>query len=187
MKKLLNLLLIILLSVTLSNCKKKPEPTLLEQMAERTETGEERLVGIVNNEYIFKNNGIAWVDPEYGLYSWYSETTYGQLYIDGFFFRRDENGVKHEENLIIELYNIYSTGEYVIDQRNDGPTGIVNTGQYYKKGNNYHSDSTYVGRLTVIKLDTINKIVAGTFNLNLINDETNKTITITNGWFDIKY
>ena len=36
-----------------------------------------------------------------------------------------------------------------------------------------------------IKFDLENRIISGAFNLNLINDETNKTITITNGWFDI--
>jgi len=187
MKKLINLLLVIFLSLTLNNCKKKktPEPSLLEQLPERTENGEERLVGIVNNEYIFSNNGIPWVNPVWGLYSWYTEDAVGELYINGVYYHLEDNLTQHREDLFIEVHHVYGVGEYEINQRNDGSTGVINTGQYHKGGLIYHSDSAYVGLLTVTKFDTASNIYSGTFNLNLINDETQQTITITNGWFDI--
>ncbi len=182
MKKLTYLLfMLFLITALISNCKKKlpPEPTLLEQLPKRTENGEERLVGIVNNEYIFSNNGIPWINPEYGLHSWCTAEYVGLLHIKGTYYNNDG----HSEDLFIEVSNIFGVGNYNIDDTTT--IGITSTAYYFKRGIYYNIDSNHVGELIVTKFDTVNNIYSGTFNLNLINDETQQTITITNGWFDI--
>ncbi len=158
-------------------CKKDPPtpPTLLEQMPERTEIGAEKLVGIVNDEHIFDNQALRLFDPS--MYSWYTEDYFGKLHIQGFYQFRDENFEIRQEIIFIELHFIYGEGTY------DFNTGY----NYFKaKGVVYTNDTIDAGQLIVTKYDTINNIFSGTFNLNLINYETNERIYITDGWFDIK-
>ena len=61
-----------------------------------------------------------------------------------------------------------------VPQKNDTPIFTVFT---------YGSTS---GQVNVTKADTVNKIVAGTFEFEATHIETGKTIKITNGRFDLK-
>jgi len=173
MKKLLNLLLIILLSVTLSNCKKKPEPTLLEQMAERTETGEERLVGIVNNEYIFSNNGGMFVTPDYGLHSWYTESTSGLLHIKGTYY--DYDNIINFINLFAD--DVIQSGVYYY------PNSVFSNVFGYECGT-YNLDTLFTNSINITNLDYSNNIVSGAFEMRVIKDNCD-TLTLTEGRFDL--
>jgi hypothetical protein len=51
----------------------------------------------------------------------------------------------------------------------------------------FKTDSIHTGKLTITTLDKVNKIVAGTFHFDAYNPVQNKTVTISNGQFRLKY
>jgi hypothetical protein len=61
-------------------------------------------------------------------------------------------------------------------------------GQFSGTGNCYAllTDSTFTGKLEILRLDSINAIVSGTFEMTFYNKGCD-TIRITDGRFDIKY
>jgi len=50
----------------------------------------------------------------------------------------------------------------------------------------YYCDSTREGEIEIVYLDTINKIISGTFNFTAIDRVTEKIISVTDGRFDLK-
>ena len=51
----------------------------------------------------------------------------------------------------------------------------------------FSTDATHTGNLVITSLDKGNKIIAGTFYFQAYNPVQNKTISITNGEFRLKY
>lgn len=81
-------------------------------------------------------------------------------------------------------------GNYLLN-RNTGDlhfgTGQIHSyGSWVTNNRNYITDSLHTGFIEIIKADSINKIVSGRFEFNAYNPTENKTITITEGRFDIK-
>ncbi len=101
-------------------------------------------------------------------------------------FRTDTN----YNSLQFRMLHVNDTGKYEISvQTKSGFNQIL-----YRVGHNesdfveYVTLNNYKGELYVKKLDTVNKIIAGTFKANLkIWKYGTETITITNGQFDFKY
>ena len=50
----------------------------------------------------------------------------------------------------------------------------------------YTTDSTYTGELTITRCDTVNGIYSGTFYFTAYDPATDKTVSVTDGRFDIK-
>jgi len=109
--------------------------------------------------------------------SWYLEEFNGELNLKAFYHYYDENWNVLKETIFIRMHGIYGSGEFNI---------ITGAAYFERNGLFYPKDSVNPGSLTVTKYDTTNGIVAGTFNLNLLNNDQNETITITEGWFDIE-
>lgn len=74
---------------------------------------------------------------------------------------------------------------YPIYLRKDG-----NRSGGFNDGNNnqeWSTDSVTGGETTILKYDTITQILSGTFYFDCINKETNDTMHITDGRFDMHY
>jgi hypothetical protein len=89
-------------------------------------------------------------------------------------------------DIVINKLQVFGVGEYYLMH-------VANCGSNYGcDGIGYHNaktSKTYFaesGKLTIIKLDIINKIVSGRFNF-LAKDTAGNRIQITNGRFDAKY
>lgn len=79
----------------------------------------------------------------------------------------------------IEDNQDFSPQTYVLDSSNRGsysPSVL----------DDYITDSTHMGTLTITKFDKVNKIVSGTFTFKAINS-TGEVVNITEGRFDRKY
>ena len=62
-----------------------------------------------------------------------------------------------------------------------------NASQIAKKRLEWITSAAQTGSITITKLDTVAGIVSGTFQFNAENDiDATKTITVTEGRFDIK-
>ncbi len=96
------------------------------------------------------------------------------------------------QEIRLTLDDLVDTGLYIAKEYT-----LENTNQLqYVVGENHLFNLAYVttnehlGYIHIKKLDTVNKIIAGTFNFKakmfLVGDESD-TVNITDGWFDIKY
>jgi hypothetical protein len=85
---------------------------------------------------------------------------------------------------IITLYidNVNNEGNYPLN------SSILPVGAYgdYINFCIYTTDSTQIGIVEILKLDTSNKIIAGTFEMKLWKEGCD-TINITEGRFDVKF
>jgi hypothetical protein len=91
----------------------------------------------------------------------------------------NEGGGGTKTNFSLSITNLKQTGEYF---------GTVNLWiLYYRITDNvYYSKSAFPGKVEITKLDTVNKIIAGTFYFTGQNPQL-QTLEITAGRFDVKY
>ena len=95
------------------------------------------------------------------------------------------------KNIIIDLLllNISANTNVQLRESNGNPsTNSVAEIQDYQSNKFYVTTKNSMGTVTINKLDTTNKIIAGTFEFKVENEnDPNDVITVTNGWFDIKH
>ena len=85
------------------------------------------------------------------------------------------------QSMVFGGWNIRGIGEYIDNQArySDYDTSFCNS-------LDFHIDSTLGNKLTILKLDTENHIISGTFEFTAINDECDPVV-ITDGRFDLEY
>jgi len=96
---------------------------------------------------------------------------------------------KHDnrnEDMTIASTDITKIGEYIIRYKIDDPLDVDSTrllinGDYR---NSFILKDQLASSIVLTKFDTINKIISGTFTLNLIN-KSEESLVITEGRFDI--
>ncbi len=89
-------------------------------------------------------------------------------------------------DILIQKLNVFSTGEYPLTQVfNCGQPYDCDAGGYYnaKQSRTYFIEN---GKLTITKLDTINKIISGRFYFSA-KDTLGNRKEVSNGIFDTKY
>lgn len=96
------------------------------------------------------------------------------------------------QEVVLNIENLIDTGIYIARESVEGSRNQL---QYVVGENNlfnlaYVTTNNHLGYIHIKKLDTVNKIIAGTFNFKakmfMVGDESD-TVSITDGWFDIKY
>jgi len=97
-----------------------------------------------------------------------------------------------KESIEFYLENVLKAGEYSLNFTTTAwPDNLnpQNYGLYIKDDDNANSSfiitSAYTRKVTILKLDTLNKVISGTFEFTGVNNQ-NKTIKITDGRFDVK-
>lgn len=91
------------------------------------------------------------------------------------------------------LPDIRQAGTFVLNQIPATTSGLNNTayGQFYQQRPSptvdYYTGPDAPGRLIITRFDTVNNIVAGTFEMTPRETSTNATITISEGRFDLKF
>lgn len=98
--------------------------------------------------------------------------------------RLDRSGDGQSSTIIISsLYNIIlGPGEYKYNRNLAASYSTL--GKLYTTTD----DSSNIGKLNVLKVDSINRIISGTFEFNLNNSAIiPNDISVTSGRFDIKY
>ena len=97
---------------------------------------------------------------------------------------------KDGSGLDIYLRAVKSTGIYQLNRKTQvAPTVLIpqNYAYYYDKNGNYLTDEKYTGAVTITRADTVGKTVSGFFVFTAHDHASGKTITITEGRFDVKY
>lgn len=97
-----------------------------------------------------------------------------------------------ETEIEIYLQNAIKPGTYLLNQVTAHfPNHTANYAYYVERRftptNEWITNNQYTGKVEVTRLDTVNNIISGTFECNLINQyNTPQPITITDGRFDVK-
>jgi len=96
-----------------------------------------------------------------------------------------------ETEFEMKIYNVTGTGTYLMNTNTSYPNGPTSYGYHVKRRltplDEWITSAAQTGSITITKLDTTAGIVSGTFQFNAENDiDATKTITVTEGRFDIK-
>ncbi|TGE17845.1 DUF6252 family protein [Hymenobacter elongatus] len=79
------------------------------------------------------------------------------------------------------LRNAFKPGTYTL-----GETSSGSYGSHAVSGARYDTNLDYPGTVTLTRIDTVAKIAAGTFQFTASDYRSGKTITITQGRFDVR-
>ena len=195
MKKLLLLIIILVCSITISvtmgSCLKD---LFDEKLPKATRTGA--------NTFGCKIDGKSWIPDgthdlfvsipalSASIYQWQG-TKYFHLSA-----RKDPSALKKKDETYDDLYfdiTLPATaGEIIIDKtcNNCGLYCPYNSIRFTIKslpyGECYITDSFHPGKIHFTRIDTLNRIVSGTFEFKAIDKNTGKTINVTDGRFDVR-
>ena len=168
------------------SCSNNDDPQ--EQLPPITQNGANTFGCIINGEVLIPKDGIGIPQPR-GLTI--ARRPNKNFIIDAANLK-DTSG----DRIYIYIYNLTSTGTYSFGLSNgeedltfkpDFPYCWVRTFDTTTGGIRYFSN-TDSGTITITKLDTVNKIVSGTFRLTVFNkDNPHETIEISDGRFDINW
>ncbi len=78
----------------------------------------------------------------------------------------------------------FQQGNYHFDNILHGMTYTINSPSQFSI---FNTDSSFNGNISILKLDTVNGIIAATFYFDAIDTVTNEIVHITEGRFDVKY
>lgn len=156
----------------------------------------DRLPGLTQegkNTFGCKINGKNWVPHGGGGFSGIEPVNGG--YQATYSFNTTSNNVfilayNGKTNINIYLRSVEKAGVYplefntldVTNQRNPFNYGYFQA----EDGSEYLTNRECTGKVNVIKADTLNNIISGTFYFTAINKNTGEKVKITDGRFDIK-
>ena len=101
----------------------------------------------------------------------------------------DLSNFENETYIDVSHSAIYQVGEYKLDL-DDTALNRENRGggRIRNQGKTYFTFEQNMGELEILRLDTINQIISGTFQFDAINeDDITDTIKIREGRFDVKF
>lgn len=132
-------------------------------------------------------NGEVWV-PKPSInpaihklsYEYLKKEEYFQISATRFF---NNNGIGVRQLITITINEgMTTTGNYILDSPDKRKAKYVDL----ESGCRHLTDMTQTGTLEITKLDTVNHIIAGTFEFTVWTEGCD-TIRVTDGRFDIKY
>ena len=177
MKKLLLGLFAVSLLVS---CKKE-----IDELPEPTQTGA--------NTFGARINGEMWGPMKLGVIN--TPVLEARYYGDGTLLITASNYASSpkESEMEIYLYKVTEPGTYQVnDNTAHYPRPAANFMYFEERKftptDTWITNSKYTGTVTITKLDTENKIVAGTFSFDAMSIGMNpKELRVTDGRFDLKY
>ena len=79
------------------------------------------------------------------------------------------------------LRNAFKLGVYNLSETNTNSYGT-----YSISGIRYYTNASHQGTVTLTRIDTVAKVAAGTFQFTALDYQSGKTVTVTNGRFDVQ-
>ncbi|WP_293786919.1 DUF6252 family protein [uncultured Pedobacter sp.] len=152
--------LVLLIIFSFSSCKKRINPVKNEELPAETQTGANTFGCLID--------GKAYIpDGVFGLPAITASLQYQILNL---------RSIKKSSNEAIGLpvRNMTAVGEYAITSE----MGYSNPDLDYK---------AVAGKITITKYDVANNIVSGRFYFTAKNEKAGKTVSITDGRFDVKF
>jgi len=157
------------------DCTEKPDPVPEPQLPPLTHEGKNTFGCLVNGELWLPD-----VDGGMGVVHELScEYVNGYFDLDAKIFTKDKN-----QKISLTLYNsiLHKDKIYMLNDKNPGSGYYLN----YRIPCTVRTDSLINGKLIISFIDTLTRIVSGTFNFTAYSIDCD-TIRITDGRFDVKY
>jgi hypothetical protein len=98
----------------------------------------------------------------------------------------------NEKEFELRIKAVTAVGVYPLNVTTTQGTSAASYGYYIKRNvtpqNEWITSATYTGSVTITKLDTVNRIVSGTFAFNALNlYNAPEPLSVTEGRFDVKW
>jgi hypothetical protein len=179
-----HLLVILFLAILLGSCEDnhttnptQNKPPTEEQLPPITTTGAGTFGCKVNGKvWVAKSNKTGW-PPTYASISKHHDWN---VNITGNIVLNNTKDVV----IGITYFNTFSN-HYPLYMRKDNASSAGYSDRVVNQ--QWKTDSIVGGAVTITRFDTINQIVSGTFFFDCVNKETNDTMHITEGRFDMHY
>lgn len=189
MKTQFSKLALVLLAVSLlifAGCEKKEDPTGPGNDGGNTQTGAGTMSCKVDGEN-WSATQIPMSPYPAAFANLETQTNYSILTITG----TQITSTSSASTIYLSLLNITSTGEYNLGAMTStsGNQGIATIAFTDGKGYGTTGETEYIGKVTITKFDTANKIVSGTFYFTakgVSGGATGKKV-VTEGKFDVKW
>ena len=174
MRRMYRMLMLALLILSLSACED-------DDLPDPSQSGANMMAAKINGKPWQKNSSWSVMHGD-GLDASYSGAK-------GYFWLMGAREADDFDNSIhLSLSGVKHTGDYTLKEKSSGNYAILND---YKERNNsksYLTTAASTGRVTVTKLDTVNRIVSGTFSFRAyLQGSTTEYVNVTDGRFDVKY
>jgi hypothetical protein len=172
---ILSLVLLVLMSVTSSTCKKDSKDLIpkIDELPQETQVGKNTFGCLVDGEIWISTRNYT------NIYNNDQFWVYNYPLFRGISIVAKKSDKNPQESFTLFSKNIYGAGRYKLGKYFDPYVTSYNNQQTFIISDTVNS------LLNITKYDTINRIISGEFNFKFLKD--NKTINVTNGVFDIKY
>ena len=183
---LFSLICITLLTVACKKDNPKDDDKIIQVLPELTHEGKHTFGCKVNGEVWVARSG-GGINGQRKLYAHYDPED-GEFYFVAHKQIYDENIL--EKINLIKLKDVYNTGVYKFSFKSISDKSII---AFYDANKNrpctaYYHDSLHKSELNITFYDTINRIISGTFELDVTNYNCEDSIMhITDGRFDVRY
>lgn len=152
--------MLLLFALNLSSCKKKPDFTKKEELPAETQTGADTLGCLIDGK-VYTPDGV------FGMPALTASLQYHILDLRS--IRKSSN-----EAIGLPVRNMTAVGEYPVTPE----VGYSSPDLAYQ---------AVAGKITVTKYDVSKNIVSGRFYFTAKNEKTGKTVSITDGRFDVQF
>lgn len=179
-------------ALVLSACKKEEVVDPTTTLPEATQTGQNTAGAKVNGTVWRSVQDAMWAGPAISAHYLKNVTGYSlSLYFER--FAVGGNPPYNETNITLYVPNVRTLGTVVLDQTADPRLTTANpayaTFSYQKTTPSQLliTGPAYPGTLTVTRLDTVARIISGTYEFQAKEKGGPATISVTDGRFDVKY
>ncbi|MFC5285338.1 DUF6252 family protein [Pedobacter alpinus] len=174
MKTLKKIILASIILLFTISCKK-------DDLPKATQTGSNNIAAKINGKVWQRKGCFGCIGGGSGISINYDDQTF-------FGISAQNRDLKYTVTLIIENLKSKTTCTLGNGIGNNKATNYAKVSSDFTNYINYYTTEGLIGKVTITKLDTTNKIVAGTFEFIAENEnDPNDVITLTDGWFDVKY
>jgi Family of unknown function (DUF6252) len=175
MKIILSICLCLLILVS---CKKE-----VSELPPATQTGA--------NTFGAKINGSFWVPQGFGSIPAGNLLNAVMMANDITITAQNFSSSPTETEFVLRVNGVTGPGTYLLNTTVTHPSGAGSYAYYVKRKftplNEWITSSTNTGSVTITRIDTVNWIVSGTFEFNMLNTyNTPEPLAVTEGRFDVK-
>lgn len=173
-----NLLLVCLCVAALVSCKKS-----VDELPDPTQSGA--------NTFGAKVDGNLWAPQGFGPIPANDILEARMSGHDIVINARNFASSPNETEFQLTIYNVTASGTYLLNTNVSHPNGAASYGYYVKRNmtpqNEWLTSATHTGWVNITRIDTVNMIVAGTFQFNAMNIyNAPQLLQVTEGRFDVK-
>lgn len=143
------------------------------------------------NTFGAKINGEFWVPQGFGAFPANDILEARMIGNDVIINARNFSRSPNESEFEIRIKGVTAPGVYQLNTTVNHPSGVSSYAYYVERKitpeNEWMTSATSTGTVTITRVDTVNLIVSGTFQFNMLNiNNAPEPIAVTEGRFDVK-